>query len=373
MRKSCVAAAVLLSSSAVLWVGLAKSAWACSLPIPAYNGRAVLPPAGATGVPTNSRVLVVYGGTALRVDSPWLRATTGIDVAAKVTMLTSGHDIYVVQPTEPLQPNTTYQVLSQVATLPCTGGTYPYPYYPLCTSANDAGSATYDAGDDGGVGPAATVISTFTTGAGPDTVAPALVGGLSHTSQKQDCDSGSCCGPYSGYLVTFSWPNANDSNPVYYELAHGDSPVFALAALVPVSGSILNADGQFFCSGMGSMLASFTGVAGDYSLVAVDLAGNRSAALLDHVMIDCNAFDGGMSDSATDTSDAALDATADATRETAGGADASSDVPSAIAPARDSSGCSCRVGGPQSRTSAIGMVVLGLMLSIRRRRRAARR
>jgi hypothetical protein len=167
---------------------------------------------------------------------------------------------------------------------------------PPCNPVPDGGVAVADAGDAGAGSAMLTVISTFTTGAGPDTTPPVLSGNLTHTSGKMDCNSSACCGPYTGYTVTFNWQNASDTSIVYYELAQGSSTVLSGFGPVPAgSSSGANVVGEFFCSGMGSMgLGMFRGVAGNYALVAVDLAGNRSAAITDQVTLDCSAFfDGG--------------------------------------------------------------------------------
>ena len=304
---------------------------ACTASPPLYSTRTVLPSDGAVGVATNARVLVVYYWEPLNADSPRLRTSGGDEVAASVALLAVPQgkpDTYLIQPNEPLQPNTSYQVLSQIATLPCGGTAKPYPYAPLCNPPSDGGVVAYDGGETGGGGSKLTVVSTFTTGAGPDTAAPVFPGNLTHTSQQQRCDNGACCGPYNGYLVTFNWQNPVDSSPVYYELSQGGSPVlFDFDSLNPASSSTSSVSGQFFCTKDGWIMGtSFSGVAGDYSLVAVDLAGNRSTALTDHVRVDCNA-----------------------------------------------SGCSCHLGGLGARASGIGIAAFALLLTLGWRRRNAER
>jgi len=376
------------------------AARACSLAPPVYDSRTVLPSDGSVGVATNARVLVVYYGAALNADSPRLRLTGGGEVAASVAMLTTSQgavqpDSYVLLPNQLLQPNTSYQVLSQVAKLPCTGGDHPFPYDPLCNPVADGGVAIYDGGDASGNVSNLTVVSTFTTGAGPDTTAPVLAGNLTHTSQHQSCDNSACCGPYTGYLAIFSWQNASDSSPVYYELSQAGSPVwFDFGPLFPDSSSTTGVRGEFFCSGMGSMLGQFQGVAGDYSLVAVDLAGNRSVALADHVSIDCKTLDGGTPDLADSTIDgagsggldtdnlgfdggasdlaiAAMDGAGAGLPATENPAvDASSDLPSAGVSSGESSGCSCRLNRRGNRANGLGIAAFALLLTLGWRRRS---
>jgi len=434
-------ACLVVTSIALLGISYQPWANACSGMTPGQvMGRQVFPSDGATGVPTNARVVLVYRGTtSVVVDHPRLTTAGGGAVAiglSQPTNLTAGapqDPPYVLAPTSPLQPNTQYTVLSDYAQVPCVRSPYWQPGMgaPSCIPVVDAG-----AGDGGGSpsSPPSFVIATFTTGAGPDNVQPLLSGDLSYSiSSRQSCDSSACCGPYDGFLVSVNWSDATDSSgSVLYELSRDGAAI--LFPIQNTSGQITTGrlQGAFFCSGSTSSVSAmmgytqFVGRNGTYQIVAVDVAGNRSAPLSVAVSVDCGSADAGV-DSGTSTDTQTIDSPASEDAPLAQDVAASKDVPylnidgtasrqvdlaaadqaSAIdvpgsykqgevdagIPAPDTSsaakdgghaspdaavgwdkaisdsGCSCRMGGHGDGLAGYAIFGLGVILALRARRR----
>jgi MYXO-CTERM domain-containing protein len=170
-------------------------------------------------------------------------------------------------------------VLSDYGQVPCTFGQSSNAAVPLCS----VGSA------DGG-GDASFAISSFTTTTWSDQQAPGDFDANSAGISAASCYSSACCGPYSGFLATLGWSRVDDAGGmVYYEVSSRGSLVAA-----PVLGT--SATGFLPCAGStgAPAEASFTGTPGDYEVVAVDLAGNRSRPHAMPVAINCNLFDGGL-------------------------------------------------------------------------------
>jgi MYXO-CTERM domain-containing protein len=213
-----------------------------------------------------------------------------------------------------------------------------------------------------------------------------------------------------------NWASASDAGgPIFYELAHD-----GLAILYPIEDAgqdtTRSLNGSFLCSGtmstsLGSMGAGqygysqFRGQSGTYQIVAIDLAGNRSAPLSVTVAVPCDSADGGATTmDATAMVDAfgpswdglyaiAVDGTtsgpdlsivSDATKAYDGSSampDAATvaltDGPAAVdlkttvstaEPAKDGAGCSCRVADGNHGFAGLAIVALALALGLRRRR-----
>jgi MYXO-CTERM domain-containing protein len=154
---------------------------------------------------------------------------------------------------------------------------------------------------DGGVVASANAISSFTTGTGPDSTPPALSGQIDYSADRQSCGASACCGPFDGYSVGMSWTAAtDDGGPVFYELS-----VEGMVVRYPIQDGQLQVAGSavrgaILCSGQkwittfGSFgFEDFQSKQGNYQIVAVDLAGNRSSPLSVNVTVDCSVVDGG--------------------------------------------------------------------------------
>ena len=306
---------------------------------------------GQTGVPTNARIVVAYSASSTVTDHLALRSSDGAPVA--VTASQSG---FVLTPVASLEPNTQYQVLSELAVLPCEQD----PRYlsavslPACTSQGDAGVVDGGGAIDGGA--QSFVIATFSTGAGPDLTPPVLTGNVSVTTSNQSCIGGGCCVDFTGVAFTLAWTAATDDTGVaHYEISNqtGSGGDWTFSTLVM---------GLAFCTGYGPGLGfqSFVGTAGTYQVVAVDLAGNRSAPVNAVVDIDCSVRDAGAD---VFQVDAAHDEGGDT-----GAVDVTPNPDTAKTPAKVSgSGCSCRiVGGRQDSAGAL-VAFLALLLIVRRR------
>ncbi len=322
MTKLIGPAAVFLSTIAAVGFVHETGVRACSAPLPGVvSTRQVIPADGSTNVPSNARVILSYEGTSGGVpDHPKLRAPDGTDVPVTVSTPVNTPGIpslatYVLVPGAPLKENTTYTVLSDYAQLPCVqnnlaivgaGGN------PTCFPTLDGGDSF---GGDAGV-PPTNVISSFTTGAGPDTTPPTLSGSLSYTvGSRYTCTAGACCGPYDAFTVGFTWDkSANAGTTVVYELSDANGVVLMPVPDSPtgdVGPSVETLNGAFLCSGTVTSSPAmingtrFLGKAGLYTLVAIDVAGNRSQPISVNVTLDCSApvdagVDGGPSDGPAD-------------------------------------------------------------------------
>jgi len=125
---------------------------ACGPPWGGVSERVVLPEDGATDVPLNARIYVLYdtaGGDPGSTLS--LRVQGGADVALGATTPLTLGSARLLTPAAPLQPSATYELLDTL-TLPCDS-----EFASDCISA-------------------AAVIATFTTGTAADTSAPSLTG-----------------------------------------------------------------------------------------------------------------------------------------------------------------------------------------------------
>jgi hypothetical protein len=256
---------------------------ACS-PLPAYlvHQRTVAPADGAIGVPLNAEVIVAYdanlGMMTVPIDHPELRLGTG-EPGPRLTNA-NGAVVFLLSPPVLLLPNTRYEILSEVAKLPCVipSNQSPPASYPLCwpTSGADggAGGGTLDAGvvdsgspPDGSAVPS-TVVASFTTGEIVDETKPSPPGPMTIAKQPTECYGGGCCFAYEGVHVSIQWEAAPDDTAVgYYEISSADGRVMPLQTVTWTEGIVMcHANGTF--GGIDSP--------GKYQVVAVDLAGNRS-------------------------------------------------------------------------------------------------
>jgi MYXO-CTERM domain-containing protein len=277
------------------------------------SSRLVFPADGATAVPTNAQVVVSYVSLADPepvVDHLVLKSAGGepvpVTIAQPITYPLGYllQKTFVLVPSQPLTPNTKYQVFSDIATLPCIQNDFwrDTTSKPRCRSILDGGIDT---------GATATAISSFTTGGAADHAAPTLSGALDVYSEPQSCNSSPCCGPYDGFSVTLSWSlAADDGAGLFYELSREGAvilyPIGSSAGTVVGNG----VRGAFLCSGhKGSAIFSsfgyeqFQADPGNFQVVAVDMAGNRSAPVSADVTMACPAIDGGAD--AADAGDAA--------------------------------------------------------------------
>jgi hypothetical protein len=420
----------------------APSAQACSGSPPGnVSSRLVIPADGATSVPTNVQIVVTYlslSDTHPMADHLALKTAGGASVPVTISQPVSNTSGYLIQkvfvlvPTAPLQPNTSYSVFSDIATLPCDQNDYRMSGspHPPCTALPDGGMV------DGGAYALSTAISAFTTGSGPDQTSPTLSGDITFTAEAQSCNAGACCGPYDGFSVSMGWTAAADgSGPMFYELSRE-----GVVLRYPIQDgqnqiAASSVRGAFLCSGNKGMsvfstfgFEDFQGQPGNYKVVAVDLAGNRSQAISVDVTVDCTIPDGGpmmvdvapgidslggswdglyalvdmppanpdlvvVADAPTIVDTVASPDTTPILHGDAGipdvailvgrdgpvaaedlkpaspdGKSTSPDAGPSVHPNDDGGGCSCRVGGGADGFASIVLVGLGLALTVRSRR-----
>ena len=307
MRRTTLATLLLLSAFGTSGVVIAPRAHACS---GAQRGnitsRLLFPADGSTSVPTNVQIVVTYvslADTHPIADHLVLKAANGASVPVSISQPVTSSSGYIIQktfvlaPAGPLAPNAKYSVFSDIANPSCVQNEYWQSGMPspLCTLAPDGGAG------DGGVLTTSTAISGFTTGTGPDNTPPTQSGDITYDTEPQSCDSSPCCGPYSGFSVSMRWSGATDGGgPLFYELSREGSVI-----LYPIQTGTLEIGGSgvrgaFLCSGhKGSASFSsfgfedFQGLPGNYQVVAVDLAGNRSQPISVDVTVPCDGVDGG--------------------------------------------------------------------------------
>lgn len=215
------------------------------------------PASGQTAVPTNTRVWVDYettGAIPVGTGRLSLRPERGASVEAEVQQLPAvsrlggcqARLLMTLRPLAPLMPDTNYEILDQIATVPCL-------------------EKTCDSG-----GPR--VLGNFTTGSGADAQPPRFEGVTRSQGGSAECDQGSCCGPYRA--ATFDLeadPATDDSGVALYEVSLDGQVVDALTLWPSLSGYVL-------CSTeavAGPPRPQRPG--GRYRFNAVDLAGNRDS------------------------------------------------------------------------------------------------
>jgi hypothetical protein len=369
--------ALILSSlpAALGWLG-PSPARACSAIEPGIFSRSMFPRGGATGIPTNVRVVVRYGarnyGVPVDAGDPGigtdleLRSRAGVPVAvSRITAVSGkshylGEEVVVLTPTQPLAPATEYEVVDRRPNIPCG------PNRPMSCALG-----------------AVTVVGAFTTGAGPSTEAPAgptgarlIEGMFSH------CNSSSCCGPYLVKRFEARWDEAAAGTRLYN--VYAGTPQIPLVRYL--DGSQLNL--AVGCAGGSGDPNALWVTPGSVSVRAVDQAGNEGPAvelgtIPANVCADAptagvdfppepsgvdaaiDAHDaGGEAVTGVDTAPDAGSATPDARLDSAvPGSDVASPAP------RTSSGGGCQVGGsPGAALSALPLALLLAAAGLARRR-----
>jgi hypothetical protein len=152
--------------------------------------------------------------------------------------------LVMLRPLAPLLPDTNYEILDQIATVPCLEGT--------CDTA----------------GPR--VLGNFTTGSGADAQPPRFAGVARSKSGSEERDENSSCGPYRAASFDLeAEPATDESGVALYEVSLDGQVVDALTLWPSLRGYVL-------CST--EAVAGPPGPrrpGGRYRFNAVDLAGNR--------------------------------------------------------------------------------------------------
>jgi MYXO-CTERM domain-containing protein len=312
--------AALLAVPALAW--RPEPARACSQNPPGINSRDVMPRAALTEVPTNARVVVVYGASVAAPPPPsiGLRALGGAEVEVDLAVTNLGYGwrtgwVVVATPKQPLAADTTYEVLDAVK-VPCS--------------------------DADCVLPQPVVIEAFTTGAGSDTTPPLGLAAGAVMSRMASCEADACCGPHEVVAFTVSFAAASDDggeNTMYdlIEVARAEplarahrAPMFTLANV---------------CSGTTFNLYEATDDGGTYLLRAYDLAGNIAESPPLTVEVACP--DPWPSDAGPPAPDAASPPMDDG----------------------DAGGCGCRTMQRRSGSGALVALLIVLGLGVRHRKR----
>lgn len=351
--------------SALCFAFLASTFWvqprpasACSPSPLGIHQRSSYPASGAVGVPTNTRIVVTYDWSDNFTQPPLapglgvtLRKSGGPAVPASVsTLMTSPsasprkrHLLIDLQVA--LEANTAYEIVDHHPVIPC------YPQSDtICESAG------------------VTVFATFTTGAGPDTVAPRFDGlkAVSGREMPTICESSACCGPYVSRELTLEWDAATDegaNDAVAYNIYRDGALYIPL-----VAGSTLA--GVQSCVGGSSQGPPLP--PGTYVVRAVDWAGNEDMNSSVREVSDLcasvagptdGAADGGRSPDSSVTPESGFPSPDATTGTDANGPRQAEDT-----------SCSCRMGGASSAPSWFANVVFGaLWLGWRRRSLRTRR
>jgi hypothetical protein len=341
----------------------ARPADACS-PLPPVGGRAIVPRDGASGVPLNARIVVMYplsnpqlaatptDGPAPKLTDVLVRPRGGapIEATVELTGARAFDAVVVVRPSANLQPRTAYEVLDRVKA-PCYA----------------SGSCVE----------AFSVRATFETGDAADTTPPTFAGVTGIASGSLDvCDSSACCGPYRAVPVTLTLDTAQDAGgPLFYEISENGAPVLRFFG----GGTLI---GAVSCNGRASPFASFvTHTGATLSVHAVDLAGN----------IDANTATVTVTAACpTSTTDAGVDAATDQRNDAAaagGSAGHADDAAAANAGAtgstpdagsrdkqptgRQSDESSCAFGRGPTPDSFVSLAIMTIAVVLARRRRSA--
>jgi hypothetical protein len=311
----------------------------------AYIERTFVQPAdGATGVPTNAEIRIGYYSGAFASEAPpedlILQLPGGAVVQIDVELVELGefnHFALVARPRTALSPFTTYELLDRVLEE---------------TSLRE----THE------------VFATFTTGEGPDLVAPTFGGIVSarEPSSLDVCDTSSCCGPYTAVHFSLSWEPATDDGPrewVRYDIYRGSAFVTSVAGL--------DAVGDQVCSGwyMYGPYGDFDGGGGRMSVRAVDIAGNvgESDAFID---VSANCIEPPPPDAGIE--DAGPIVLPDGASGSDGGAAVDGGPPGPRRGGGAGGDGGCAVAGARSRIGA-GVIASVLLVVIARRRRRNRR
>ncbi|MCC6994196.1 MAG: Ig-like domain-containing protein [Deltaproteobacteria bacterium] len=215
----------------------------------------VMPPTGSTDVPTNSRIVLEYSFSSAITPGTEVRVLGGAAIAVAISDRLLGNAAYrtvrILTPTVALAPRTTYEV--------------------AVPAACDVGGAT-----DAGCPSSLVVMSTFTTGDGPDTTPPQFAGVQSITTRavEQPCDS--CSNGYRAIFHSPQWTPATDvgspAGALLYNIYAGDGTLLKQLA---TSASGVQTCERLMCLSIGPPIADFEAPASGYIVRAVDLAGNE--------------------------------------------------------------------------------------------------
>jgi hypothetical protein len=227
-----------------------------SLPAPAeactpagtFGPVTMFPRNGDLDMPVNAVIRLDIPATweAAGVDLLVVRPVGGAQIELSLSELSDGWRKTVSgRPVEALAPETTYEVLT------------PLTYCEFVT---------------GCIAAELQLVGSFTTGATADTDPPRLFEGLDPITETsfEDCDSGACCGPFSGYHLHFGWGAALDAGPITFNVYADD-----VLVLTNVQSTFTFA--FYSCSGdsggLRPILQLVPGV--EYRVTAVDVAGNE--------------------------------------------------------------------------------------------------
>lgn len=188
----------------VVWLALPHPAHACSVHLIA-DRPAVMPADGTKAVPTNTQIRLHYfpvfsPETQEVLRAPVVRPVGGVPIAIDTEVIVEiGSPIFdprlwspwqetwiVVRPTQPLAPNTTYEILDRFESScerhPCIRESYA-------------------------------VVATFTTGGGPDEHPPDLGDLTEVATTRHPPTGGPACGSAFPYLsAKLQWPPADDNS-----------------------------------------------------------------------------------------------------------------------------------------------------------------
>ncbi|MGM0577889.1 MAG: hypothetical protein ACQEXJ_19340 [Myxococcota bacterium] len=234
------------------------AALACSPPAPCVSRGAVEPGDGSIGLPTNFEIRLSYHVMDIAVEDGvfdlGLRVEGGDPVDVEVESRTtyeyfgSGRH-FVVRATEPLEPQTTYELTDHLPEDSCFTG-------PVAATEEPQ------------------VVATFTTGDGPDAEPPQFEGVQSVEATVFECFGGMCCAG-DALLLQLEWSEALDASalPLRYRVYDADT-------MTPLHTTSLGATGATAaaCGSPGAHGNSFRVEGqGEHTFLvrAVDLAGNE--------------------------------------------------------------------------------------------------
>ena len=257
----------ILCLSAFTFFALEHDAQACSFTV--NVSRAVFPPSGTEGVPTNAEIRLSYFN-ALPIGDPsvLVRPVGGQPITLDIRDHERGEfpsvRLVLAKPTEELLANTAYEVLDRVVV-----GCRP--------SAAGSGADC--------LRPDHAVVATFVTGATKDQTPPSFSGvKVPKIENKVVCDDSSCCGPYSAVPIILDWDSAaDDHSPDLVRYNVYRSPTGTTPPVQPIARFLTDFPfrGGLVCSGSpqqgghGSPGLGMTIDPGMYAVRAVDSAGNE--------------------------------------------------------------------------------------------------
>jgi hypothetical protein len=339
----------------------------------------MFPQPGATGVPTNVKIVVSY-----RAGANWAfpadAGDPGIGTDLELRRKEGGAGVtidrqnvaveparwqqvigVVLTPTQALAPGVEYEVVDRRPTIPC-GQNQPVS----CALG------------------AVTVVGSFTTAAGPDSEPPAAPAGPSLMAGSFDaCTSSACCGPYLAKRYAVRWDESAPGTLLYnFYVGSSTTPLVRLYSSTQLQLAVN-------CAGYGDANAVWI-TPGSLRVRAVDWAGNEGPAL-DLGTIPANICEAAPGDAGVDLSPEAgrdlppdhptveLPVDAGVAPDYPPGVDAAPDALHAPVPAdgptgapspasRSSGGCQLGGSSPPAGPAALLLLITAVDL-IRRRRR----